>query len=119
MPGAGKTAVCGQDSVDQRSAIMGALCTDSLDLAAIIEEKNLGVEAFNLNLLLGAWLEVERGDALELIFLGHGFWRGGAEVCTGRWFSDDGFCSVVVEQWLDDSVQEDRSGPEDDGIHEA
>lgn len=52
---------------------MGALCADSLDLAAIIEEEDLGVEAFNLDLLLGAWLKVERGDALELIFLGHGF----------------------------------------------
>lgn len=119
MPGAGQTAVCGQNSIDQRSSIVGALCTDSLDLAAIIEEEDLGVEAFNFDLLLGAWLEVERGDALELVLLGHGFWGCSTEVGTGRWYSDDGLCNVVVEQGLDNSVKGDWSGPEDDGIHEA
>lgn len=84
MPGTGKSAVCGQDSVDQRSSIVGALRTDSLDLGAIIKKEDFGVEAFNLHLLLGAWLEVQRGDALEFVFLGHGFGRGGAEICTGR-----------------------------------
>lgn len=50
---------------------MGTLCTDSLDLGAVVEEEDLGVEALNLDFLLGARLEVERSDALELIFLGH------------------------------------------------
>lgn len=85
MPGASKTAVCGQYSIDQRSAIVRALCTDSLNLASIVEEEDLGVEAFNLDLLLGAWLEVERGDALELVLLGHGFWGCSTEIGTGRW----------------------------------
>jgi len=107
MPGADKTAVRGQDSVNKWGSVMGALCTDSLDLGAIIEEENLGGEAFNLDLLLGAWLEVQRGDALELIFLGHGFWRGAAEICSGRWSSDDGSCSVIIQKWLDDSVEGD------------
>lgn len=56
MPGTGKSAVCGQDSVDQRSSVVCALRTDSLDLGAIIKKQDLGVEAFNLHLLLGAWL---------------------------------------------------------------
>lgn len=98
---------------------MGTLCTDSLDLASIIEEEDLGVQAFDLDLLLGAWLEVERGDALELVLLSHGFWGCSTETGTGRWYSDDGLCSVIAEQGLDNSVEGDWSGPEDDGIHEA
>ena len=38
---------------------------------------------------------------------------------NGRWSSDDGSCSVVVGQGLDDSVEGDWSGPEDEGTHEA
>lgn len=119
MPGAGQTAVCGQDSIDQRSAVVGTLGTDSLDLASIVEEEDLGVQAFDLDLLLGAWLKVERSDALELVLLGHGFWGCSAEIATGRWYSDDALCSVVIEQGLDNSIEGDWSGPEDDGIHEA
>lgn len=119
MPGTSQTAICGQDPVDQGSSVMGALCTKSLDLAAIVEEEDLGVEAFNLDLLLGAWLEVQRGDALELIFLGHGFWRGGAEICTGQWSPEDGGCSGVNQQGLDGSGEGDWSGAEADGMHEA
>lgn len=118
MPGTSQAAVCGQDSVDQRSSVMGALGTKSLDFATIVEEKDFGVEAFDLDLLLGTWLEVQRGDALELIFLGHGFCRGGAERCTGQWSSKGGSCSCVDQQGLDGSGKGDWAGPEADGIHE-
>lgn len=51
---------------------MGALCTECLNLATCINEKNLCVKAFDFNFLLGSSLEVERGNALELVLLCHG-----------------------------------------------
>lgn len=53
---------------------MGALGAQSLHLSSSIDEQHLGIEAFDVDLLLVAGLQVERGDARELVFLGHGSW---------------------------------------------
>lgn len=54
---------------------MRALGAEGLHLSACIDEKDLCIEAFDFNFLLGSWLEVERGNALELVILGHGSCR--------------------------------------------
>lgn len=90
MPWAGELAVGTQDALDERGAVVRALGADSLDLAAGIEQQHLGLEPLDLDLLLVAGLEVERRDALELVFLGHGQGCGRERAqsccsCCGAW----------------------------------
>ncbi|TKW52640.1 hypothetical protein CTA1_11783 [Colletotrichum tanaceti] len=62
----------GEDTFDEGSAVVGALGTDSLDGAAGVDKQDLcTLDALDLNLLLVAWLERQRGDGLELV-VGHG-----------------------------------------------
>lgn len=72
VPWAGQTAVGGQDAIDERSAVVGTLGADGLDLATSIDKQDLCTEALDFDLLLEAGLQVERGDAAELVLLGHG-----------------------------------------------
>lgn len=69
-------AVCVSGSIP----VVSASWTDSLCLAGSIEEEDLCVQALDLDLMLLAWLEVERGDSLELVFLRHcDLWCGREE----------------------------------------
>lgn len=51
---------------------MGAFGTDGLNIASCVDEEDLGVEAFDIDFLLVAGLQVDRGDARKFVFLGHG-----------------------------------------------
>lgn len=72
MPGTGQATLCSQDALGQGSAIVGAFRTDSLHTSTCVDEEDLGVEAFDIDLLLVAGLQVDRGDAHKFVFLGHG-----------------------------------------------
>jgi len=69
VPRAGDLPVCAEDALDERRAVMRTLGADGLDLSAGVEQQHLGVEALDLDLLLVAGLQVQRGDPLELELL--------------------------------------------------
>lgn len=50
---------------------MRTLGAYGLDLSASIDKQHLCIEALDIDLLLVARLQVKRGDAGELVFLGH------------------------------------------------
>ena len=98
VPGTSELSVVSEDSLDKRRAVVGALGTECLDLSSSIEQQDLGaVHALDLNLLLIAWLEVQRGHSLELVFLCRHVSRGcreGSEGCSccccRRWVEQAG-----------------------------
>lgn len=50
---------------------MGALGPNSLDRAGGVDKEDLCVQALNFHLLLIAWLQIQRSDAFQLVFLSH------------------------------------------------
>lgn len=71
MPWTSKLSVGAQDALDERSSIMGALGPNSLDRAGGVDKEDLCVQALNFHLLLIAWLQIQRSDAFQLVFLSH------------------------------------------------
>lgn len=73
VPRAGDSAFAGQNTLHQRSTVMGAVGTHSMYLIPDLGQQNLSsLDAINLNLLLLTILQVDAGQALELVFGSHG-----------------------------------------------
>lgn len=119
VPWAGELAVGTQDALNERGAVVRALGADSLDLAAGIEQQHLGLEPLNLDLLLIAGLQVERRDALELVFLGHGQGCGRERAqsccsCCGAWDESEVVCKLGESLHQCDGVEGGGGGRSDE-----
>lgn len=78
VPGTCQSAITGQDALDERGAIMGAIGVQSMDLISDFAHDDFSVlDALDFGFLLLSVLETEARQALELEFLGHGAGRSG------------------------------------------
>jgi hypothetical protein len=75
VPGTCNSPVTRQHALDERRAVMRAFAANGRDLTADVCEEHLAlVDAFDFDLALLAGLEVEAGEAFELVLLGHSGW---------------------------------------------
>ena len=73
VPRAGNSALASENTLDQRSAVVGTVGTHSMHLISDLGQQNLAsFDAINLDLLLLTILQVNAGQALELVFGSHG-----------------------------------------------